>query len=206
MALSRLLRIMSLLYRLSDYEVEGLEVRLLEQMKRAWTETLREEARRYGYSGPVNPPRREDLAWLRAEARRDAQSIARTWARDVERQLQRLYATNPRGNRHYYAKHMEAWAAAREVWKSRQIAVTTESKARAYARERFAEMNALRGDRYVIDGPPPVCAVCVGYFAAGVVDQAFVDRHPLPAHVGCPHQWRALKTVPAPAPGELWVG
>lgn len=204
--MSRLLRIMSLFYRLSDDDVDGLERRLLEQMKRAWLETLREEARRYGYTGAVHPPRREDLAWLRAEARADAHSIARTWERDVERQLGRLYAANPRGNRYYYAKRMEEWAAARAVWKDRQIAVTTESKARAYARQRFAEMNALRGDRYVMDGPPPVCAVCVGYFAAGVVDQRFVDRHPLPAHVGCPHQWRALQTVPAPAPGELWVG
>ncbi len=203
---SRLLRIMSLLYRKTDEEMRTLEEQLLAQMKRAWLAALREEARRYGYRGPANPPSREDLAWLRREARQDAQSIARTWARDVERQLERLYATNRRGNRYYYTKHMEEWAAARDTWKARQIFVTTESKVRAYARERFAERNGLRGDRYVMDGPPPVCAVCVGYFAAGVVDQAFVDKHPLPAHIGCPHQWRALRTVPAPTAAELWVG
>src|SRR5690606_3911196 len=129
---------------------------------------LREEALRAGYTGAVNPPSRGDLAWLRAEARQDAASITRTWNRDAERQLRRLYEANPRGNRHYYARHMEEWAAARDIWKNKQIAVTTEQKARSYAQERFRQENGLRGDAYVMVGPPPVCGVCVGYFAAGV--------------------------------------
>lgn len=203
---SRLLRILGLLYRRTDDEAQDLETQLLDQMKRAWSVSLIEQARQAGYTGPVNPPSRGDLAWLRAEARQDAQSIVRTWNRDAERQLRRLYEANPRGNRTYYIRHMEQWAADREVWKGKQIAVTTEQKARTYAQERFLQENGLRGDLYVMVGPPPVCGACVGYFAAGVVDQEFVDAHPLPAHIGCPHEWRRIGRVPAPAPHELWVG
>lgn len=203
---SKLVQILGLLYRRTDEETQDLERHLLGQMKRAWSASLTEQARQAGYAGPVNPPRREDLAWLRDEARRDAQSIVGTWNRDAVRQLQKLYAANPRGNRNYYISNMERWAADREVWKGKQIAVNTEQKARTYAQERFRDVNGLRGDQYVIIGPPPVCEICVGYFAAGVVDQKFVDAHPLPAHIGCPHEWGRIGTVEAPAPAELWVG
>jgi len=205
--MSKLLRVLGLLYRMQPTEVDDLARELLEARKRAWQAAIASEARKDGYTGPVNPPRREDLRYLRDLCRQDAQSIAATWNRDVERQLQKLYDANRRGNRHYYYKHMEAWAAKRATWKSRQIAVTTEFSTWAYARERYYEMNGMRGGRYVFDGPPPVCGDCVELFAAGVVDQAFIRKHPAPVHIGCPHLWAAVRTPGlAPRLSELWVG
>lgn len=204
---TRLLRIMALLYRQGDEEIRALQRELVAARKRAWTEALRNEARRYGYTGPVSPPRREDLAWIEHEARADAESIVATWNRDVERQLRKLYRQNPRGNRYYYAKHMEAWAARRNTWKAQQIARQNEYGTIGYAQRRFREMNGLRGGRYVFSGPPPVCGTCVGHFARGVVGQRYVDAHPTPVHIGCDHTWKLLRgSVEAPSPEELWVG
>ncbi len=207
MELTRLLRIMRLLYRQGEAEVQAIEAELVAARKRAWMEAIRNEARRFGYSGPVNPPRFQDLEWIRRESRLDAESIVRTWNRDVENQLKRLYRQNYRGNRHYYAKHMEAWAAKRAVWKSRQISTQTEYSTMGYAQRRFWQENGLRGARYVFIGPPPVCPVCVDHFARGVVDQLFVDRNPTPIHIGCDHTWKLLKgSVDGPPPEDLWVG
>lgn len=205
--MTRLLQVLSLLYRMTDREVADLENRLLTERKKAWRAAIGAEARRFGYRGPAEGPRRDDLTYLRDLCRQDARSIANTLARDVERQLNKLYAANPKGNRHYYIKHMETWMTARMEWKSRQIARQTEFTTVEYAKDRFWQMNGLRGGKFVMAGPPPVCATCVQYFAAGVVDQVYVDRHPLPAHIGCPHTWQLIRgSIQAPSAQELWVG
>jgi len=98
---TRLLRILKLLYHQRDEDVKALADLLLAQRKTAWESALRAEAAQYGYTGPVHPPRREDLAELRRMSEDDARSIVNTWNRDVDRQLARLYAQNRRGNRHY---------------------------------------------------------------------------------------------------------
>lgn len=104
---SRLLRVLKLLYHQDAQDVKALAETLLAQRKAAWETALREEAQRYGYTGPIQPPRREDLRELKQMCQEDARSIVQTWNRDVDRQLARLYDTNYRGNRHYYAKRME---------------------------------------------------------------------------------------------------
>lgn len=204
---TRLLRILRLLYHQGDAEIQQIETQLIEARKRAWLTAMQQEARRWGWTGPVNPPRREDLDWIRHESRLDAESIVATWNRDVDRQLDRLYAENPRGNRFYFQKHMETWAAQRESWKSRQIATQTEMSTMNYARQRFEEMNGLRGGLLVFDGPPPVCGDCVQLYAMGPVSQAVADRYPCPRHIGCTHFWSRVRgSIKAPAPAELWVG
>jgi len=204
---TRLLRILKLLYHQTDEDVKALAETLLEQRKAAWESALRAEAAQFGYTGPVYPPRREDLAELRRMSEEDARSIVNTWNRDVDRQLARLYQANRSGNRYYYAKHMEEWATARDVWKSRQISTYTEFSTKQYAQRRFWEMNGLRGARYVFDGPPPVCDDCRSLYGLGVVDQVVVDANPTPRHVGCPHFWRMLPWTADPPPQrELWVG
>lgn len=203
---TRLLAIMRLLYRMPDSDVETLIAILLEGRKEAWRTAIAKEARAFGYRGPVNDPRRGDLAYLRAESVKDAQSIQRTFNRDIERQLQKLYQANPRGNRFYYAKHLDAYIRQRDSWKTRQIARQTEYTAAGYAQRRFWEENGLRGDWFVFDGPPPVCATCVQLFSLGPVRQDVVDRNPTPVHIGCPHTWRRLGHVEAPPLDDLWVG
>lgn len=205
--MSKLLRVLGLLYRQQPEETEQLARDLLSARTRAWRSAIAAEARRDGYTGPINPPRREDLAYLRDLSREDARSIAATWNRDVERQLQRLYEANPKGNRNYYIKHMEEWAAQRAEWKSRQIATQTEMSTWAYARERYYQENGMRGGYYMLEGPPPVCGDCVRLYGAGTVDQEFVQRNPAPVHINCPHLWALVRTPGlAPSPSELWVG
>jgi hypothetical protein len=203
--MSDLLRIIGLLYQMQAADIATLERDLLQRRKAAWRQALSECGQRYGSTRPPNPPSREDLAELKRMCREDARSIATTWNRDVERQLQKLYTANPKGNRHYYAKQMEAWAQKRAVWKNPQIALQTEQTTRFYAQDRFRQMNGLRGGQYVFQGPPPVCGECVGHFAAGLVDEVYVHRHPAPVHIGCPHEWYALP-LKAPPPRELWLG
>lgn len=204
MALSNLLQIISLLYRMTDQEVEALEAQLLEQRKQAWRRALRDEAKTYGCNRTPRDPSGRDLDELRAMSAEDAKSIAKTWARDVDRQLVKLFKLNPRGNRQYYARNMEAWAMKRAGWKNPQIALTTETYTREYARARFREMN-LSAPQFVFDGPPPTCKVCVREFAAGVVDENYIRRHPCPRHIFCPHFWRVVNKQTIRC-ADMWLG
>lgn len=204
---TRLLSILRLLYHQGAAEMAQIEAQLVEARKRAWLTALADEAQRWGYTGPVNPPRLGDLAWVKAESRLDAESIVTTWNRDVDRQLDRLYAANYRGNRHYYAYHMERWAAKRDGWKSKQIATQTEMSTKNYALRRFYEMNGLRGGLSFFDGPQPVCDDCIDLYTRGPVPQTVVDRYPCQRHINCFHFWTVLRgSVSAPSPDELWVG
>ncbi len=204
---TRLLRVLKLLYHQHEADQQALADTLLEQRKAAWQTALRDEARALGHTGPAQPPRREDLAELRRMSQEDARSIVNTWNRDVDRQLERLYDRNYRGNRYYYRKRMEEWAVQRDVWKARQIADYTEYSTINYAQQRFRAMNGLRGGEYVLDGPPPVCGDCRDLYGRGVVDQVVVDQYPMPLHVSCRHTWRLLPWgVTGPPLAELWVG
>ena len=164
--MSDLLRIIALLYSMQPEEVNALANELLERRKAAWMTAMSEKASRYGAPAAIRPPRLKDLEKLRRMAKADARQIARTWARDVERQLARLYQENPRGNRHFYASRMEQWARERAAWKDRQIALQTEQTTRFYAQQRFRQENGLTDVKLVVVGPPPVCQVCVNHMAA----------------------------------------
>jgi hypothetical protein len=203
--MSRLTQIISLLYRRTEGERAQLERQLLEQRKRTWSTALRAEAQRHGCNKVARSPSGADLAELRRMSREDADSIIRTWNADVERQVEKLYADNPRGNRNYYARGMEAWAAQREAFKGRQIALVTETTAAEFARGRFREANYTGRERFQLTGPPPTCRECATLFAAGAVDNAFIRRHPTPVHIGCPHTWTAVR-LPKINCSEMWLG
>ena len=200
-----LIRIMTLLYQWQPEEVQVLEDELLERRMQAWRTAIEEQARQFGCNVNANDPSGGDLRALRAESGVDASGIVNTWNADVERQLERLYDANPRGNRTYYASNMETWATQRSRWKSRQIGLQTVQSTRGYAVQRFIEENPVRSPRYLFVGPPPICRVCVEHFAAGVVDQAYVDRNPIPVHPFCPHEWQ-LQTAQRLDCRNIWVG
>lgn len=202
---TELITALALLCRMEDSEIQQMEDSLLENRKQAWRTALSEQARQFGCNATPNDPTGGDLRVLRAESGLDALGIATTWERDVERELTRLFNANPQGSRSYYASGMEQWTMQRAAWKSRQIALNTVQSTRFYAQQRFIEENRLRGNRFLFVGPPPVCRVCVGHFAAGVVDQQYVDRNPTPVHIGCPHEWR-LQTAIRLNCSEIWVG
>jgi hypothetical protein len=202
---TRLTQVISLLYSMQGADVAGLTDDLLERRKVAWSTALREQARTHRCSGQPNAPRGKDLSELKAMSAEDAKSISETWNREVQAQIEKIYAENPRANRFTYAKRLEAWAAERNVWKAPLIALTTEQQVRGYAQSRFNAMNGLRGQRYVFAGPTPTCRRCVTLFGLGIVSQSVVDRHVLPIHPGCPHSWRPIAPEALDC-REIWLG
>jgi hypothetical protein len=202
---TRLTKTIALLYQMQRDDIRQLEAQILEARKQAWAAALRAEAQAHGCNRVPSAPRREDLDELKRMSKEDAQSITATWNREVTREIERLYAANHRGNRRYYYKNLEAWDAKRREWKLPLIAITTDATTAEYARRRFEKMNYGGGLRYVFAGGVAVCRVCASLFAAGIVDEAFMRRHPLPAHPGCPHQWQVVNR-PRMRCDELWLG
>jgi hypothetical protein len=190
---------------MGNADTSALTDTLLERRKADWITVLSEEALRHGCAQRGQAPRLQDLDELRAMSNEDAQSIANTWNRDLERELQRLFDSNPRGNRNYYYSNLERWAAERDRWKLPQIAIQTAQTTRWYAQNRFRQVNGLRGGKYIFTGPTPVCVVCVGEFAQGVVTEQYIQRHPCPRHIGCPHSWTLLRPERVNC-DELWLG
>lgn len=203
--MSDLIRIMALLYRMNAADIQTLSQELLDARKRAWQSALAEEVRAFGCQKTPRAPSGRDLNELKAMSLEDAQSIAQTWNRDIERQLEQIYQTNPRANRHTYIKRMREWEAKRAAWKNAQIALNTTQQTHNYARSRFFQENGLRGSYYIMTGPTPVCRECTQIMAMGILPEAFVQRKPCPRHVNCTHQY-SLVTRPQIACDELWVG
>jgi hypothetical protein len=203
---SKLIQVMLLLYRRTPEEARALEKQLIQQRRRIFRAAVKEERNKLGCTDPLprQAPRGDDYTQLKAMSRLDADSITATWNRDVAGQLTRLYEANPRGNRQYYISNMEQWAAERAVWKDKQIALNTELTTRGYARQRFFDQNLSQGD-FIFIGPPPVCEVCVGHFAAGVVDRDTVRRNPAPVHINCPHEWEPVAREQVNC-ADLWLG
>lgn len=202
---TKLTQTLSLLYRMQNADVRQLENDLLESRKRAWDAALREEAARHGCTRTPSAPRRGDLAELRRQSRADAQSIAQTWNRDITREIERLYDSNPRGNRQFYFSNLERYAAERAQWKNAQIALNTETTAAEYAREQFRRLNHTGSERYRLVGAPPVCAVCARLYGLGHVAAAVVERNPMPAHLNCAHSWSVINPPRIPCEA-LWLG
>lgn len=134
----------------------------------------------------------------------DARQIAKTYNRDVERKLKKLYESNPRGNRRYYAKNMRIYLEQRSSWKTVQIALQTETTTRAYAQEQFRNNNRIQAF-YVFAGPSPVCSDCARLYSMGLVTQSVVDRNPAPVHINCTHQWQSRPTQQVRCE-DLWIG
>lgn len=203
--MSRLTKTVTLLYSMQAADIQQLEAQLLEQRKRAWLTAMRLAARSVGCTKAPNAARLEDLTALRRMSREDAKSIARTYNRELKREVERLYQENRRSNRYTYYKRLEAWVARRNTYKLKQIALVTDTTTVEYARRRFYEVNFGTGVRYVFTGPAPTCADCTTRFAAGIVNQAYIDRFPCPRHIGCPHSWSPVRPLRANCQ-ELWVG
>lgn len=205
--LTRLHRIIVLAYKMQPEDEAQLRADIYAQHGREWRQALAEEAARVGVTRPAQGPRgQREVTYFRTLAEQDARSITNTYNADLEREIVRLYDTNPRGNRNYYISNLERWYDRRSAWKDRQIALMNRQNARSYAKVRFYEENNMRGGSYYYEGPAPVSDECKFRMAQGVVSQDFVDGHPTPAHINCPHEWAAA-SVPAPQTvRELWIG
>lgn len=202
---TRLIQIMALFYRMAPEDEASIANELLSARKRAWATAIRNEARAYGCNQVPNAPRGNDLNELKRMSEEDAKSIAATFNRQMEAQFEKLFADNRRGNRYYYAKRMEAWVRDRNVWKSAQISVTTDTQSAEFARRRFFEMNDLQGEQWIFSGPPPTCRDCTRRFAAGIVTWEYTLKYPAPRHIACPHSYRPVQRQRVDCK-ELWIG
>lgn len=172
---------------------------------RVYQLAMTEQARASGSRKRGLLPRGADAQYLRDVSLDDARSIRNTFNRDLERQIEKLYAANPAGGRDYYVSNLTQWADDRAAWKDRQIALMNEKTARFYAQQRFKDMNRIAGE-YLFDGPPPVCDDCVDKFALGRVGQREVDVNPTPLHQNCPHEWKLINARLGVSASELWTG
>ena len=204
-----------LLPRLVDFfaykqaDIDNLANELYTQAVTGWKAQMILNAYQVGCSGAnVNPPSGGDESYLRGVTRRDAESIAQTWNRDIQRQLIALFNARPRGNRYYYLEEMEKWTAARDGWKSIQIGIQTDQKAASYAQRRFLEENNLTNVKMKYAGPPPVSDICKERTAAGIVDQAYALANPAPGHPGpCIHRYQIVAGGALGADcATLWLG
>jgi hypothetical protein len=204
---SRLLRVMRLLYQMQPADIDQLTEELLDREKQSWRTALEEKATQYyGRALRAYDPVGADLSFLRDMARRDAESIARTFNRSVEKQLARLFTANPRGNRHYYARGMEQWATQRETWHAPGVANYTVQRTREYAKKRFLDENDVHPRGFILAGPSPVCGECIEVMGEGVVNRRYVSAHPMPAHFHCDHEWEEVPGAQAPPLAEVWLG
>jgi hypothetical protein len=186
-------------------DIKALAAKLTERRRAGWINELSALAQTHGCGQRAGTPKGADARELRQMSQTDAESIARTFNRDMTRTVERLNKSNPRGNRRYYTSNLDKWARARDSWKSLQIGLNTDSTVRQFAQQRFYEMNPQLAQRFAAFGVPPVCKICIRIFAAGVVDFSYTQRNPLPAHIFCPHLYQPV----APAKAEcakLWLG
>lgn len=203
--MSRLTDTLALLYQYQDADIQKLTARITERRKATWINTLTELTQRHGCKQLPGTPKGADAKELARMSKEDAESIARTFNRDVRRQIERIFKENPRANRNVYYKQLEAWAKARDSWKTQQIGLNVDSTARQFAQNRFYDENSIADSKYIFTGPPPTCKRCVKLFAAGAVDKSFVRNHQAPVHLGCPHLWRNLSIRKMPC-DTLWIG
>lgn len=185
---SNLVRTITLLYSMQDADTLQLATQLQEQRALQWQQTISRELARYGCTQTGRLPAGNDAATLSQMSLTDARSISNTYNRELQNQVQRLYNANPRGNRNYYFKNLEAWAAKREVYKAQQIALNTQTMTAEFARQRFRDENNVQG-RYVFSGPAPVCVKCTRLKAMGIVGLAVVQQYGDSQHINCPHFW-----------------
>ena len=202
---SRLTQIIVTLYAWQSDEIDDLADDLFERRRAIWEQTIRARAQEHGCSKVPHAPRREDLRELRRMSDVDARSIANTWETRVRNQVERLYSDNPRGNRQYYISNLERWAERNRRYHNLMIGNYTEQSVVYYASDRFRQQNGIRGQRYIYVGPPPVGEECIRRFAAGIVDEAYVQRNATPAHPNCPHRWQPVNPERLPC-DEMWVG
>ncbi len=202
---SKLTRVIALFYTMQTEDIAKLQTALVNQMTKAWRRGIEDEEKQFGSQmAKASPPRGRDLEEMKRLAKRDAESIAKTFNRNVENHLERLYIGNPKGNRHYYIRQMELWIQQRNAWKNPQIALMTEGNIRGYARSRFWEENNV-GKTFRMYPLTATCKVCTQIIAKGNLTRKFIENHPAPIHIGCIHEYRVIENADISC-RRMWVG
>jgi hypothetical protein len=203
--IDRLKRRLMVAYEFAIPDEQTLTETIYRQRAQAWQQALTEMAHQAGSRRTGRPPSGVDARYLHDVSVDDARSIRNTFFRDLDREIERLYAANPDGRRDYYVQNLTRWADERATWKDRQIALMNQKTAEHYAQQRFRDMNKIAAN-YRFAGPAPICPDCADKFAMGEVDQRVVDEDPTPLHPNCGHGWKMTRVKLGVALSELWVG
>lgn len=180
-------------YKMDVQDVQSLYARLERQLIVTYRQVIQSQLSLYRCQKTVTGPDARSAKWLQAKARQDAESISNTFDRELMSRIQRIRSSNPRANRFFYIREIDAWIAQRNGYKTASIALNTMTSAREYAKDRFITENGIEG-KFVLTGPPPVCKDCVrikGY-GAMTYKQTRMKNRRLPAHPGCPHTYSQL--------------
>lgn len=202
---TNLVRVVTLLFSMQADDIQQLATRLQSQRIMEWKSAVSQELRRYGCTQTGQAPAGNDAQTISRLSLDDARSIAQTYNRELEHQVARLFRDNPRGNRNYYFKALEAWSAKRDLYKAQQIALNTAATTRQLAQERFRQMNAIEG-KYLFGGPPPVCIKCMRLMAMGLVTIDVVNKYGNSQHLNCPHEWKPARVRGGIDCATAWTG
>lgn len=202
--MSRLTDILLLLYRMDESDTAKIAKQLNERMRASWVNHISDLAKKHGCSQLGQTPKGADAAKFRADAKRDAESIVRTYNRELEAEIKRIVKDNPKANRNTIAKRLASWKKRRDGHKIWAIGLNTDANARQLAFQRFYQNNPQIRRQFVAAGPPAVCRICLRIFAAGIVDFEYTQRNPLAAHYACPHFYRPVAPQRVEC-AKLWV-
>lgn len=192
--MSKLTDIIALLYRMDEDDTRKTARQLNERYRASWVNTLSDLAKKHGCSRLGQVPKGDDAKKFREDARRDAESITRTFNTQLENEIKRIIKDVPKANRNTIIKRLEAWKKKRDAYKTLDIGINTDGAARQYAFTRFYQENSQIRRAFIAAGPPPTCAKCIRIFAAGIVDFEYTQQHPLGllCHYNCPHFYRSV--------------
>jgi len=200
-------RIVRMVFEYHQPDVDALHGVLFEQARLDYGAAMAAEARAAGY--PVQGVRVFDqrvLADLDRRANFASRSIATTYNRDLRREIGRIAADAPKGNRWVFAKRLDAWEKGRASWKAEQIAYSEMGETINQAQMDFVHMNGLAPRARVVPETGQ-CAYCEELAGEGWMDFATAEGLGLPAHPGCIHSLELdYDTASLPPLGDLFVG
>lgn len=203
--MTRVQKLVHLAKRFALDETERLRSELLRDMRLAYQDELTIQASRVGCehkrgqlsNGPI-------LSEINALAEERAGQIANTYNYDLSIAIQAVADKNPRANRHYYARELDAWDQARSEWKNPQINEHQSGEARALAQRHFYQHNGQLGYAILIPRTA-VCPICQGWIDRGKVPIRVAINNPPPYHPNCPHLWDMYPDKAIDC-GTLWMG
>lgn len=204
--MSKLTDILFLLYSMDEADTARTARILNERMRASWINHLSSLAKAHGCSQLGKTPKGADAAKFKADSLRDAESITRTFNRELQAEIARIVKDVPTANRNTIAKRLATWKKLRDSHKIWSIGLNSDSGARQYAFSQFYLRNPDIARGWVAAGVPPTCKLCIRIFAAGIVDFAYTQTHPLgrDIHINCPHYYRAVAPVKTEC-SKLWV-
>jgi len=200
-------KLVHLAMRQDPLDTDRIRAELLRQRRSFYEAELTTQAQRIGCRAQVG---RLDngaiLTELNEISQRDALSIANTYNYDLAAAINQIFSEVPTANRFVYAKRLQEWEQKRAEWKNEQIALFTETSARAKAQQDFYSHNAVFGTATLVP-TQAVCPVCIGWVARGEVPLHVAQANPPPYHVNCPHTWNTRpERVTFRDCADLWMG